>query len=67
MTDAQAELLTDEEKGRITNTSPFNASEQAAIEKFMKWEEKHNKIKREFEKQRKISGERKKHAKQHNP
>jgi len=54
MTDAQAGKLTDEEKGRLTNPSPFNASEQVAIEKFQKWEEKHSKLKREFEKQHKI-------------
>ena len=67
MTDAQAALLTDEEKGRITNTSPFNASEIVAIEKYLKWDEKHNKIKRESQKQLKISSERKKHEKQQNP
>ena len=49
MTDAQAAKLTDEEKGRITNPKiPFNASEQAAIEKYLKWDEKHNKIKTEI-------------------
>jgi hypothetical protein len=31
MSEEQAKKLTDEEKGRITNDSPFNASELAAI------------------------------------
>jgi hypothetical protein len=68
MTDAQAAKLTDEEKGRIINDkNPFSPSEQSAIEKYLKWEESRNKIKREMVKQQKISGERKKHEKQHNP
>jgi|TARA_B110000285_G_C15062438_1_gene583142 hypothetical protein len=51
MSDEQAKKLTDEEKGRITSNSAFNASEVAVIEKYLKWGEKHNKIKRELQKQ----------------
>ena len=67
MSEEQARKLTDEEKGRITSESPFNATELAAIQKFLQWEEKHNKIKREILKQQKISSERLKHEKHHNP
>ena len=67
MSEEQAKKLTDEEKGRITNDSPFNTSELVAIQKYLKWDEKHNKIKREILKQQKISSERMKHEKHHNP
>jgi hypothetical protein len=67
MSDEEAKALTEEEKGRITSNSAFNASETAAIEKFLKWEEKQNKIQRELKKQQKIETERKKHEKHHDP
>jgi hypothetical protein len=67
MSDEEANALTDEEKGRITSNSAFNASEAAAIEKFFEWEAKQNKIQRELKKQQKISTERTKHEKHHDP
>ena len=67
MSEEQAKKLTEEEKGKITNGMPFNASEMAAIEKFKKWHVNQNKIDRETKKQQKIIHERVKHVNNTNP
>lgn len=51
MTEEQAKKLTDEEKGKVTTDIPFSPSELVTIQKYLKWDEKHNKMKREIVKQ----------------